>query len=71
MSTTYRIEVSAEESANFASNRAGLWEAAPGESTGYTSEMQALRAANACLEIEGIKGARVVVEQTGEVLYAV
>lgn len=65
--STYKIEVSADSSANPQSSRKGLWEEAPGESAGY-DRARADKAAKACLKMEGISAARVVDEATAEVV---
>lgn len=61
---TYRLEVSDDPDALVQSSRAGLWEAAPGESSGWFLG-EALRAA-VQLRLDGAAAVRLVCEQTGE-----
>jgi hypothetical protein len=71
MTTTYRLEVSSDSSANPNSSRPGLWRSEGlGESDGLTRE-QGEKAAEAALEWEGVESVRLVDEATGEVVYAI
>lgn len=69
---TYRIEASTDASANYESNRDGLWEPVAGESVGLDDLLRAIEQADDVLGREDFGSplrARIVAEQTGEVVY--
>jgi len=67
--STYRIEVSSDREANPNSNRQGLWEDAPGDSTGWALDYAKRAARSLCVD-SGHASARVVDEETGETIYS-
>lgn len=71
MSSTYRIQTSADPHALPASSRQGLWQDAPGEASGWDDVDRATAVAEHLLEEhESVRAVRVLDETTGRWVYA-